>query len=240
MKEGKNSMKRWYPFALIFVAGLMALGGCATPEPRRIDTSMIPVQGADHEFTPGSIWPGETTRNSFFQDLRARNVGDTVTVIISEKTSAIKEATTSTSRASGNDIAIKKFLGLPLKFGMSNFLGQGNPFSPEVASKYDSTFEGSGTTKRSGQFEASITARVVEVLPNGNLVIEGKKDTILNNEHQYLVLSGIIRPEDLSVDNVVDSNLISDARIEYSGKGVIGDEQKPGWMMRILDNVWPF
>jgi len=218
----------------------LVLAGCATPGPRHLDTSAIPVQGSEHVYTPGSIWPGETTRNSFFQDLRARNVGDTVTVIISEKTSAVKEATTSTSRASSNDIAIKKFLGLPLKFGMSDFLGQGQPFSPEVSSNYDSAFDGSGTTKRSGQFSASITARVVEVLGNGNLVIEGKKDTILNNEHQYLILSGIIRPEDLSVDNRVDSTLISDARIEYSGKGVIGDEQRPGWLTRILDNVWPF
>ncbi len=224
----------------LFVLGFFLLAGCAAPRPKRIDTSRIPMQGSDHVYTPGSIWPGETTRNSFFQDLRARNVGDTVTVVISEKTSAIKEATTSTSRVSSNDVAIKKFLGLPLKFGMSDFLGQGQPFSPEVASNYDSAFDGSGTTKRSGQFSASITARVVEVLGNGNLVIEGKKDTILNNEHQYLVLSGIIRPEDLSVDNRVDSNLISDARIEYSGKGVLADEQRPGWMMRILDNVWPF
>ncbi len=225
----------------LFLLTLAVLAGCAsTPAPRRIDTSSIPMQGTGYVMTAGSLWPGETSRNSFFQDLRARNVGDTVTITISEKTSATKEATTSTSRVSSNDIAVKKLLGLPLKFGMSDFLGQGTAFKPEVASNYDSAFDGSGTTKRSGQFKASITARVVEVLRNGNLVIEGKKDTILNNEHQYLVLSGIIRPEDLSVNNSVDSNLISDARIEYSGRGVISDEQNPGWMMRILDNVWPF
>ncbi|MFQ5480463.1 MAG: flagellar basal body L-ring protein FlgH [Thermodesulfobacteriota bacterium] len=226
---------------ILFFLTLAVLSGCAsTPAPARIDTSSIPMQGTGYVMTAGSIWPGETSRNSFFQDLRARNIGDTVTITIAEKTSATKEATTSTSRVSSNDIALKKLLGLPLKFGMSDFLGQGQPFSPEIASNYDSAFDGSGTTKRSGQFKASITARVVEVLRNGNLVIEGKKDTILNNEHQYLVLSGIIRPEDLSVDNSVDSNLISDARIEYSGRGVISDEQNPGWMMRILDNVWPF
>jgi len=230
-------MKINYPLYALF---FFILAGCATPRPTRIDSSVIPMQGSDHVLTAGSIWPGETSRNSFFQDLRARNIGDTVTVVISEKTSATKEATTSTSRTSNSDIAIKKLFGLPLKFGMSDFLGQGQPFSPELASNYDSAFDGAGTTKRSGQFNASLTARVVEVLLNGNLVIEGKKDTILNNEHQYLVLSGIIRPEDLSVDNRVDSNLIADARIEYSGRGVIGDEQRPGWMIRILDNVWPF
>ncbi|MFQ5427615.1 MAG: flagellar basal body L-ring protein FlgH [Thermodesulfobacteriota bacterium] len=227
-------------YSVLYLLCLAALAGCATPAPTSIDTSTIPMQGKGYVMTAGSIWPGETSRNSFFQDLRARNVGDTVTVTIQEKTSATREATTSTSRVSSNDIAVKKLFGLPLKLGMSDLLGQGQPFSPEVASDYDSAFDGSGTTKRSGQFKASLTARVVEVLGNGNLVIEGKKDTILNNEHQYLVLSGIIRPEDLSVNNSVDSTLISDARIEYSGRGVISDEQSPGWMMRILDNVWPF
>jgi len=232
----KLSYLSYCPLFIFF----FVVAGCAAPRPTKIDSSTIPMQGSEHVFTAGSIWPGETSRNSFFQDLRARNVGDTVTVVISEKTSATKQATTSTSRATSNDIAIKKFLGMPLKFGMSDFLGQGQPFKPELASNYDSAFDGAGTTKRSGQFNASLTARVVEVLLNGNLVIEGKKDTILNNEHQYLVLSGIIRPEDLSVDNRVDSNLIADARIEYSGRGVIADEQRPGWMIRILDNVWPF
>ncbi|MBE9529017.1 MAG: flagellar basal body L-ring protein FlgH, partial [Proteobacteria bacterium] len=82
--------------------------------------------------------------------------------------------------------------------------------------------------------------RIVDVLPNGNLVIEGKKDTILNKELQYLVLSGIVRPEDISEQNTIPSYLMSDARIEYSGKGVLADEQKPGWLGRILDNVWPY
>ncbi|HXI10804.1 MAG TPA: flagellar basal body L-ring protein FlgH, partial [Thermodesulfobacteriota bacterium] len=69
---------------------------------------------------------------------------------------------------------------------------------------------------------------------------EGKKDTVVNNELQYIVLSGIIRPEDINEHNSIPSTLISDARIEYSGRGVIADEQGPGWMRRILDNVWPF
>ncbi len=220
--------------------GAVFLIGCATPKPRRIDTSSIPVQGSTVPTTPGSIWPGETSRNALFQDLRARNVGDIVTIEVSEKTSAIKEATTSTARKSSDDIAIQKFLGLPLNFGMKNFLNQGNPFSPEVQSSYDSKFDGSGTTKRSGELSATITARVVEILPNGNLVVEGKKDTVVNNELQYIVLSGIVRPEDITKTNTVLSTQISDARIEYSGKGVVADEQSPGWMRRILDNVWPF
>jgi flagellar L-ring protein precursor FlgH len=218
----------------------LAGAGCATPKPQKLDLSSIPVQSTSVPASPGSIWPGETSRNTLFQDLRARNIGDIVTIVVTEKTSAINGGTTSTARKSSDDIAIQKFLGLPLNFGMRNFLGQGNPFSPEIQSSYDAQFDGSGTTKRSGELNAVIATRVTNILPNGNLIIEGKKDTVVNNELQYIVLSGIIRPEDINEHNSIPSTLISDARIEYSGRGVVADEQSPGWMRRILDNFWPF
>jgi flagellar L-ring protein precursor FlgH len=215
------------------------VSGCATPQPKKIDISNVPVKGITIPTAPGSLWPGETSRNTLFQDLRARYVGDIVTINVSEKTSAVKEATTSTARKSDVDVGITKVFGLPLDLGMSNFLGRGNSFSPEVESAYDASFDGSGKTERSGELSAVISARVVNVLPNGNLVIEGKKDTIVNNELQYLIISGIIRPEDITDNNTVSSTLISDARIEYSGKGVVADEQNVGWLRRIIDNIWP-
>ena len=224
----------------ILILAVAFIAGCATPRINRIDTASIPVKGSSSPSTTGSIWPGETSRNALFQDLRAKNVGDIVTIRVSEKTSAIKEATTSTARSSTNDIAISKFLGLPLNFGMKDFLNQGQPFSPEIESSYDADFDGSGTTKRSGELSAVISTRITDVLANGNLVLEGRKDTIVNNEQQYIILSGIARPEDINEENVISSALLSDARIEYSGRGVIADEQSPGWMRRILDNVWPF
>ncbi|MBI5237456.1 MAG: flagellar basal body L-ring protein FlgH [Deltaproteobacteria bacterium] len=214
--------------------------GCKTPEPVKLDPLKIAVASKPLPATAGSIWPGETSRNSLFQDMRARQVGDIVTVEISEKTSAIKEASTSTSRKAVDDIAIAKMLGLPLDLKIKNFLSAGNPFSPEVSSSYDSKFDGAGTTKRSGELSATIATRVVDILANGNMILEGKKDTIVNNEAQYIVLTGIVRPEDIMDNNTVTSNLLSDARIEYSGKGVLADEQSPGWLRRLLDNVWPF
>lgn len=231
-------MKRLLLFCMLVLAGVVA--GCATPEPRKIDTTSIPVQRSLGPATPGSIWPGETSINNLFQDFRARNVGDVLTVVISEKTSATKEATTSTSRDSSMELAISKLLGVPLNMKMTNFLGTGKAFSPEVESDYAADFDGSGKTKRSGSFNATITVRVVEVLPNGNLVVEGKKESLLNNELQYIVLSGIVRPADISTDNTILSTYVSDARLEYSGKGILSDEQKPGWLRRALDNVWPF
>ena len=123
---------------------------------------------------------------------------------------------------------------------MKNFLLQKNAFSPSFGSTYKNDFDGEGETTRSGSFNTTIAVRVIEVLPNGNLVIEGKKETRLNNELQYIVLSGLVRPVDISTDNTVLSSKISDSRLEYSGSGVIADEQSPGWGRRILDNVWPF
>jgi Flagellar basal body L-ring protein len=81
---------------------------------------------------------------------------------------------------------------------------------------------------------------VVDVIPNGNLLIEGRRNVKVNNEDQVIVLTGTVRGRDISADNTVNSALIADARISYSGKGVISDRQKPGWLMNVLDKVWPF
>ncbi|HDG98416.1 MAG TPA: flagellar basal body L-ring protein FlgH, partial [Desulfobacterales bacterium] len=102
------------------------------------------------------------------------------------------------------------------------------------------SFDGSGSTSRDETMTASITARVVEVLPNGNLYIRGTRQIKVNNEVQYITLSGLIRPYDISPDNTVLSSYIADAKIEYTGKGAVSDKQRPGWLMRLLDYVWPF
>ncbi len=229
-----------YGKILTFFFALFFFAGCATPQPQKIDTTELPVKSGSIPTTVGSLWPGETSRNTLFQDLRARHIGDIVTVMVSEKTSAVKEATTSTARKSGHDIALGANLGLPTNLGVNDLLGSNYKLNPNVTSAYDSSFDGTGKTERSGELTAVISTRIVNILANGNLVIEGKKDTILNKELQYLVLSGIVRPEDISEDNTIASYLMSDARIEYSGKGVLADEQKPGWLGRILDNVWPY
>ena len=101
-------------------------------------------------------------------------------------------------------------------------------------------FDGSGATSRKNSLSATITDIVRQVLPNGNLYIEGKKEVIINNERQYIIVSGIVRPEDIRPDNSVTSDQIADARIQYSGRGVLADKQRPGWLGRLLDLVWPF
>jgi flagellar L-ring protein precursor FlgH len=88
--------------------------------------------------------------------------------------------------------------------------------------------------------QARLTARVVRVLDNGNLLIEGRRQLTLNAEDQFIVITGVIRPEDIAADNWVLSSNIADARILYTGSGVLADKQHPGWMTRALDWVWPF
>jgi flagellar L-ring protein precursor FlgH len=116
-----------------------------------------------------------------------------------------------------------------------------NPFgNPSVKGSMSSDFDGSGTTTRSGDLSAYMTARVTEVLPNGDFRILGSREVMVNNENQLIILSGVIRPRDISPENIVLSTYISDAKIAYSGSGIIDDRQRPGWLANLLNTVWPF
>jgi flagellar L-ring protein precursor FlgH len=101
-------------------------------------------------------------------------------------------------------------------------------------------FDGKGTSDRDGHLKAYISAVVQKVLFNGNLYVVGKREIKVNNETQYITLSGIIRPEDISPTNEISSTYVADARITYAGIGPVADKQKPGWLGRIVDYVWPF
>jgi flagellar L-ring protein precursor FlgH len=164
-------------------------------------------------------------------------VGDVVTINVVETAKASKNATTKTQRDSSIDAGIEAFLGYEtwLEERNSRF-NSDNMFRAKMAKGFD----GSGTTTRNETMTASISARVVEVLPNDNLLIRGSRHVRLNNEDQIIVVSGIIRPEDISPDNTILSSFVADAKIEYFGKGVISDEQRPGWLARILNVIWPF
>ncbi|MBW2124625.1 MAG: flagellar basal body L-ring protein FlgH [Deltaproteobacteria bacterium] len=212
------------PFAL--VAGFLA--GCAGSGQRVkaqkttvVSTKQVPYHG-------------------FFQDLRAFKVGDLVTINIVETSKATKKAATKTERSSSIKAGIDNLLGYETK--MRSWGGLPRAFSNSTMFKASmaNSFDGSGSTSRDETMTASITARVVEVLPNGNLFIRGTRQIKVNNEVQYITLSGLIRPYDISPDNTVLSTYIADAKIEYTGKGAVSDKQRPGWLMRLLDYVWPF
>jgi len=172
-----------------------------------------------------------------FSDLKARNVGDIVTIIISESSSASKQATTSTGRDSSMSA------GIPNLFGLENssFIQDSNlDLNNLVTSNFSNSFDGEGTTTRKGNLTASLTTQVIERYPNGNLKIRGGKEVMVNNEVQIIYLTGIIRTIDITAENTISSAKILNARITYTGQGALADTQKPGWLMRTLDNVWPF
>ncbi len=180
--------------------------------------------------TKGSLWNENQSRNFFFQDAKASHVGDIVTVRVVENASGSKAAGTSTSRASNLTASATPFFGLPANT-LTNLGATGG---------FENSFEGDGTTTRRGSLTADVTAIVVAVYPNGNMMIEGEREVLINNEKEYLSVSGIVRPEDVLQGNTVFSTVIADAKIEYSGTGVVSDKQRPGWFVRILDFIWPF
>ena len=184
----------------------------------------------------GSLW--QNGNRSMFSDLKARDVGDIVTVIISETASASKQASTKTDRVS------KMHAAIPNLFGLENseiFTGS-DPIDLNnlINAEYGNGFDGSGSTTRKEDLKAYLTTQVVGRYPNGQLKIRGGKEVMVNNEVQIIYLTGIIRPVDITAANTVSSAKILNARISYTGKGAISDKQKPGWATRIFDNIWPF
>jgi flagellar L-ring protein precursor FlgH len=172
-----------------------------------------------------------------FSDNKARYINDIVTIIIDESSSGQNKASTNTSKNSQSNAGINAMLGLNTSIVNSNAnLGGKLAIGGESAS----TLKGAGDTSRGGTLQARLTARVVRVLDNGNLLIEGRRQLTLNAEDQFIVITGVIRPEDIAADNWVLSSNIADARILYTGSGVLADKQHPGWMTRALDWVWPF
>jgi len=219
------------------------LGGCGSWEAVKVKAEPMPPRyyeaPAEHHVTErplGSIWNGR----GLYMDHRARDVNDLVTILVMEKTTGEKTAETDTEKTVTEDRGITSFLGIPLDFGMTDFLNFGNSFSPNLAAETASKMEGKGSTKRDGMLTASLTAKVAEVLPNGNLVLEARKEMLVNNENQILVIRGIVRPQDIRADNSVISTYVADAKIMYTGEGVLDDRQYPGWGTRMMDWVWPF
>ncbi|UCD80764.1 MAG: flagellar basal body L-ring protein FlgH [Desulfobacterales bacterium] len=195
----------------------------------------------------GSLWQAGSSLNGMFIDTKARNIGDIVTVKIDESAKASNKAKTETERSSGLEAGIQKLFGVEdwwqneVLPDVGSDLPKINPFGdPSVKGSMKSSFAGDGETSRSGSLDAYITCRVVAVMPNGNLKIVGTRELMVNYENQMIILSGVIRPRDISETNVILSTFISDAKIAYSGSGVVDERQRPGWLANLLNSVWPF
>ncbi len=202
----------------------------------------------------GSIWSGSTQSASFmFFDEKARDLGDLVTVVIVEQTRAEGDARTETESERtvrgtiSSQIGFQKLISSPIR-GLMRIFGfdepgttvdEGTPLNV-VNAQMQNDFTGEGLTSRSGRFTGVITCRVIGVLPNGILHIRGRRSVVVNHEAQYISLEGLVRQEDLTIENQVLSNSVAEMRLAYDGLGVLDDKQRPGWMARVIDWVYPF
>ncbi len=225
---------------LLVIVAASLLGGCSAKQENLVTTQepleeIHPANIIEKE--AGSLWGSQNS--SLFSDQKARTLGDIVTVIISESSSASKEASTSTDRTTNMGAGISNFFG----FENDDYWTEAdNPIDIAnlVNADFTNSFTGNGSTSRKEDLTASLTTQVIGKYPNGQLKIRGGKEVMVNNEVQVIFLTGIIRPVDITAANTVSSSKILNARISYTGNGAISDKQSPGWAMRILDTVWPF
>lgn len=239
-------MKR---IVLTGVAGIaLALGGCQEvmrPSLSPVGSNLQPG-GEQLVATPivmppsvkpaaGSLWvPGS---KQFFKDSRARVVGDIVTVVVSEEATASSQAKTDASRSHNQSAGV---LSLPFVSGQLATRGIDLTTTGLANTTSNRDFAGDAKTDRSDSLNASIAAVVKQVLPNGLLVIEGQREVVVNYEKQMLVISGIVRTEDISAQNTIPSSKIAEARIAYAGRGIVDENQQPQYGVRWLDKILPF
>lgn len=233
-----------FPTFLLLASALLA--GCAPARTNPAPASVLtppPAEAVSQDENPGSLY--DPAQGEFlFADNRARRVGDIVLVNIVETSKAKTKAETTSDKTSSMNLGITSMLDKNDSRLWPVGPSLGHRIHPGTAAQVDasstSKFSGTGETTRENYVTATLAARVVNVLPGGVMQIEGAREVKVNNENQVLVVRGLIRAKDVQPDNSIESTSIADAHIEYYGQGVLGDKQKPGWLTRLLDNVWPF
>ncbi|MFT4518781.1 MAG: flagellar L-ring protein precursor FlgH [Halioglobus sp.] len=216
----------------------LLLGGCTnTPTNIHPDyASLEPVEyypEVEALAATGGIYDNAGHTMVLFEDVRAREVGDIVTVLLVEATDAAK--TSDTKLDKDNSTVVQN----PLLAGKFRDFSGDNTLGFELAS--NSAFDGESASNQSNSLQGSITVTVSKVYPGGNLYIQGEKWIQINQGNEYIRLRGIIRPVDISPDNSILSTKIADARMSYSGTGATADVNKVGWLSRIfMSPVWPF
>ncbi len=180
-----------------------------------------------------SLFSPDSPNLFLFRDQKARAVGDIVTIQVVETATATNSATTATQKK--GDVS----LSAPALGGLEK---SGSPlnFANILQGAGGINFNGSGSTSRTGQLQAAISARIVEVAPNGDLRLEGNKEVAINGERQILTIRGVVRVKDVSPSNQVLSTSIADMAVLFNGKGVVADANKPGWLYKVLKVITPF
>ena len=203
----------------------------ARPGYKPVQMPMPAAQPAS--YNPNSLWRNGS--RAFFKDQRAHQVGDILTVTVNFTDKANLSNETKRTRTTTEDSGITNFFGKP-KVPIVN-----TPTPTRIlTTDSNMSADGKGTIDRSEALQTNVAAVVTQVLPNGNLVVEGKQEIRVNLEMRELVVAGIVRPEDIQSDNTIDSTKIAEARIAYGGRGQISDVQQPRYGQQIMDVLLPF
>jgi flagellar L-ring protein precursor FlgH len=211
------------------MASMVLLGGCAIPE-RGEQSSYTATQPLYLPPVPpsnGAIYQSGSAL-VLFEDIKARRVGDILTIVLNERTNAEKKADTSVDKSSESGIGIPKLFGQTVP-ELENSVSAGHKFETE------------GDSKQSNKLEGSIAVTVAQVLANGNLVVQGEKWITINHGEEFIRIRGIVRPMDIGPENTISSTKVADAQILYSGRGSLARANKPGWLTEFfLSPLMPF
>ena len=190
------------------------------------------AQGTERQaLQPGSLWTPTSLFSDLTSDLRARRVGDIVTILVQEKASAVSSGTVKTQRNSSLQSSISAAGGITRATG---------PLVNLAKAGTNTALDGQGATTRDTTLNATISAVVTQVLPNGSLVIQGTKNVKINNENQILGLRGLVRPVDLDTTNTVSSDRVAQMDLQVNGKGVVADQiKRPFILYRLLMDILP-
>ncbi|MEE4296718.1 MAG: flagellar basal body L-ring protein FlgH [Wenzhouxiangella sp.] len=223
---------------LFGLAVIGTLAACASPQKIPDWDPTFPEVPPIEDFGPpnGAIYQ-QATGAALFADVKARRVGDTLTVVLAENTTASTSATTSTSKETTAEITN------PTVFGRAPTRRDNSGALPLFGGAMDSTneFDGTGSSSQSNSMAGSMTVTVYQRLPNGNLMVKGERWITVNQGREFLRIAGIVRPADILPDNSVPSFKIADARIDYRGTGAIDDANRQGWLARFFQSPWmPF
>jgi flagellar L-ring protein precursor FlgH len=219
-----------FPAGLLVVIAAVILGGCASMQPdggRDFDATWPDIGDAGSKPLPGAIY-AQGTEVSLWNNVTARNVGDTLTVVLAESTEAEKSATTTASKSSSAELGGPTIAGRPVTVNGTPVLemGMGN----------ESSFTGNGAATQSNKLDGYITVTVARRFSNGNLLVRGQKLVTINSGREYVRLQGIVRPSDIAPDNSVVSWKVADAYIAYGGQGTVANASKPGWLFRFFNS----
>jgi len=220
-------------------AAVAALGACSAPhisayvQRQRDYPTPKAADPNGEQASPGSLWQPGRPASMLFTDARALRLNDLVVINVEEVADAKRSSNTDLTHNSSTSAAISALFQALGKV-------QTQPFTANISGQLSHDFQGDGQTGRTENLTATIPAVVRKVLPNGNLFIEGHRVILVNTEEHHFYISGVVRPIDIDQKNSVKSSMIADAEIEFTGQGVLSDNQRNGWASRLLGWIWPF